>query len=124
VHPPKDVLLDAQFALQCGVSIVTFSSPMPAGLTCHYCELPATTRDHIVTDSLGGAKAWWNLVPACRDCNGSRGNGALMCACPWCIRAVALFYAGFRRSGRSQQDRPSKKGYRRRHMAKKRRVGQ
>jgi 5-methylcytosine-specific restriction endonuclease McrA len=41
--------------------------------SCHYCDHPAATRDHVIPWSLGGPTCKWNLVPACYDCNHRKG---------------------------------------------------
>lgn len=41
---------------------------------CGYCRRHATTIDHIIPHSRGGPMSWTNLVAACRDCNGRKGN--------------------------------------------------
>jgi 5-methylcytosine-specific restriction endonuclease McrA len=43
-----------------------------AGKQCHWCSEPATTKDHLVPLSRGGAHAPHNLVPACHACNSGR----------------------------------------------------
>jgi 5-methylcytosine-specific restriction endonuclease McrA len=46
--------------------------------TCQYCsvQLPGhlLTLDHVVPRARGGATSWENVVAACKDCNGSKGN--------------------------------------------------
>lgn len=39
------------------------------GRRCGYCPAPATTVDHIVPRSQGGANTWLNTVAACYTCN-------------------------------------------------------
>jgi 5-methylcytosine-specific restriction endonuclease McrA len=39
------------------------------GGRCVYCGAPATSLDHVVPRSRGGAHAWDNVVSACRRCN-------------------------------------------------------
>ncbi|MEC7522829.1 MAG: HNH endonuclease [Myxococcota bacterium] len=45
---------------------------------CQYCgeQLPARelTFDHVKPRSQGGRTSWENIVSACRDCNGRKGN--------------------------------------------------
>lgn len=41
---------------------------------CHYCPAPATTVDHLRPVSRGGTDHKSNLVAACSDCNGSKGD--------------------------------------------------
>lgn len=41
--------------------------------TCVYCGALATTGDHVIPRSSGGRRVG-NLVPACADCNQSRGS--------------------------------------------------
>ncbi len=39
------------------------------GGRCAYCDAPATSLDHVVPRSRGGAHAWENVVSCCRRCN-------------------------------------------------------
>jgi 5-methylcytosine-specific restriction endonuclease McrA len=39
------------------------------GGRCVYCGAPATSVDHVIPRSRGGAHAWENVVSACRRCN-------------------------------------------------------
>jgi len=39
------------------------------GGRCVYCDLPATSLDHVVPRSRGGLHVWENVVSACRRCN-------------------------------------------------------
>lgn len=65
-----------------------------AGQPCHYaCGGPATTVDHVVPKALGGAFAYYNLVPACLTCNGAKANLVRLCDCDWCERARAIHWA-------------------------------
>jgi len=48
-----------------------------AGL-CAYCQAPATTLDHVVPISQGGAHSKANLVPACKSCNSSKHTRPLL----------------------------------------------
>ena len=41
---------------------------------CAYCSGTATTVDHVVPRSRGGADAWENLVACCLRCNGIKGD--------------------------------------------------
>lgn len=43
-----------------------------ANYTCHYCNGPANTADHIVPVSKGGGHQKDNLLPCCTKCNSSR----------------------------------------------------
>ena len=46
-----------------------------ADWTCRYCLLaPAETVDHVVAWTRGGSNSDDNLVGACRDCNGRKGD--------------------------------------------------
>ena len=50
------------------------------GGRCVYCNAPATSLDHVVPKSRGGAHAWDNVVSACGRCNhvkADRGIGEL-----------------------------------------------
>jgi len=40
---------------------------------CAYCGAPATTDDHVIALSQGGADTPLNIVPACESCNFSKG---------------------------------------------------
>ena len=44
----------------------------PGSCPCHWCGQPATTRDHLVPLSAGGAHEPGNIVPACQPCNSGR----------------------------------------------------
>ena len=46
--------------------------------TCHYCNGPANTADHILPVSKGGGHERENLLPACVKCNSSRQDKTLM----------------------------------------------
>lgn len=53
----------------------TKPSVLKPGARCHYCGAPATTVDHRVPVSKRGASHdRANLVPACFDCNASKGG--------------------------------------------------
>lgn len=41
---------------------------------CAYCGKQASTIDHLVPKSRGGAMTWLNLVAACTPCNGAKRN--------------------------------------------------
>lgn len=45
---------------------------------CAYCQAPATTLDHVVPISRGGAHSKSNLVPACKSCNSSKHTKPLL----------------------------------------------
>jgi 5-methylcytosine-specific restriction endonuclease McrA len=43
--------------------------------TCFYCQMPATTVDHVVSIKAGGDPlAWENLVSCCQSCNSKKGS--------------------------------------------------
>lgn len=42
--------------------------------TCYWCGRPGDTVDHIIPWSRGGRTTMTNLVTACRECNGERGD--------------------------------------------------
>lgn len=42
--------------------------------TCGYCRKPATTHDHILPKSRGGADSWMNAIAACSKCNNKKSN--------------------------------------------------
>jgi 5-methylcytosine-specific restriction endonuclease McrA len=50
--------------------------------TCFYCQMPATTVDHVIPIKSGGDPiAWENLVSCCIKCNsvkGSRSEGVFL----------------------------------------------
>ena len=46
--------------------------------TCHYCNNPATTADHILPVSKGGGHELSNLLPACVRCNSGRQDKTLI----------------------------------------------
>lgn len=41
---------------------------------CAYCEHPASTIDHVLPRSRGGANTWENLVACCLRCNNLKGD--------------------------------------------------
>jgi 5-methylcytosine-specific restriction endonuclease McrA len=41
---------------------------------CAYCGAHATTIDHVLPRSRGGANSWTNTVAACARCNGRKGD--------------------------------------------------
>lgn len=45
---------------------------------CVYCLAPATTLDHVVPISKGGAHTRDNLVPACKRCNSAKHDKSLL----------------------------------------------
>ena len=47
------------------------------GRRCAYCNGVATTIDHVVPRARGGTHSWENVVAACRDCNGAKGDQLL-----------------------------------------------
>jgi 5-methylcytosine-specific restriction endonuclease McrA len=44
------------------------------GGRCVYCDAPATSLDHVLPKSRGGAHAWENVVSCCRRCNHVKGD--------------------------------------------------
>jgi hypothetical protein len=92
--------------IECGITPVRFNSPIPPNTWCHYCGFLADSRDHIVPDSLDGSRHWWNLVPACKACNEAK-DDRQACACLFCLRAMALWHLGFRRTGKSRREKKS-----------------
>ena len=76
------------------------------GLECIYCGEPATDRDHVVPHSLTSKveRSWTTseVVPACRDCNGSLHNRPLLTIA---ARADWLLRRLFRKQG-SLKGRP------------------
>jgi 5-methylcytosine-specific restriction endonuclease McrA len=47
------------------------------GGRCVYCNAPATSVDHVIPRSRGGAHAWDNVVSACRRCNHVKADHAI-----------------------------------------------
>lgn len=78
-HPPSDPLwprassgVDKAFLFQVHQNLHRW--PRPKAEWCVYCfKQKGTTKDHITPKSQGGTRDWWNIAPACRDCNGRRG---------------------------------------------------
>ena len=77
---------------------LSLKRPMPSDLTCHYCDEPATTRDHVVAKTRMGSDQWWNLVPCCQRCNEKESRQHPTCSCTFCKRAQRLFYDGWKRN--------------------------
>ena len=44
------------------------------GQRCAYCASSATTIDHVLPRSRGGADSWENLVACCLKCNNAKGD--------------------------------------------------
>lgn len=44
------------------------------GGRCAYCGKSASTVDHVMPRSRGGANSWANLVACCQTCNARKGN--------------------------------------------------
>ena len=85
-------------AVGAGVPFVPYGKDFPEGLVCHYCTTNvARTRDHVVARSRLGSDAYWNLVPACKSCNGNKADKDTWCRCAFCTRAVLLFSLGHTR---------------------------
>ena len=47
------------------------------GGKCVYCAAPATSIDHVMPRSRGGAHAWENVVSACHKCNHQKADRTL-----------------------------------------------
>lgn len=47
------------------------------GGRCQYCSAPATSLDHVVPRSRGGAHSWDNVVSACARCNHVKADRAV-----------------------------------------------
>ena len=45
---------------------------------CSYCNGPSGSIDHIQAVSKGGSPWWDNQTPACKKCNGTKGNRPLL----------------------------------------------
>lgn len=77
---------------------------------CHYCDAELDTRkrevtiDHVVLRGRGGLDIRWNIVPACRTCNGLKGDKWPTCDCSFCRRTQRRHWErfGIRESTRSQ----------------------
>jgi len=54
---------------------------------CAYCGAPATSLDHVVPKSRGGAHAWENVVAACGRCNHLKADRAVS-DLGWRLRTV------------------------------------
>ena len=46
--------------------------------TCAYCNQYGDTVDHILAKANGGTDDDWNLITACRKCNGKKQDKALV----------------------------------------------
>lgn len=114
-EPPIDPDNDA-LARDCDVTVINLRRPIPPMTWCHYCGFLANTRDHIVPQSEGGCDAWWNLVPACEECNQAK-SSRQTCSCLFCVRAMALWFMGHRRTGMSKGQANSLRKRRRRSEA-------
>jgi len=74
------------------------------GGRCVYCGAPATSLDHVVPRSRGGAHDWENVVSACRRCNHVKGDrsvndlGWRMHSRPWRPTGSAWIILGTGRS--------------------------
>lgn len=81
-----------ELAKRYGIPRLSFMMRMPVGYDCHYCGKKGggVTRDHIVADSKGGSNLWFNLVPACVDCQRKKGSGDGDCDCLYCLRSRKL----------------------------------
>jgi len=67
---------------------------------CHYCDKVLRdgigTRDHIVPKMYGGMNAQWNIVDACRKCNGEKAACMPNCTCERCTTAIFRWRNGER----------------------------
>lgn len=71
--------------LQRQSSLVGVTTTTPVGYQCRYCEAPAQTIDHVWPRSRGGDDHPNNLVPACSQCNSTKGGQSwLTDRCPGC----------------------------------------
>ena len=48
------------------------------GGRCQYCSAPATSLDHVVPRSRGGAHTWENVVASCARCNHTKADRTLV----------------------------------------------
>lgn len=83
---------DDELAKRYNIPRLSFETRMPVGYDCHYCGKArgGITRDHIVASSIGGSNMWFNLVPACVDCQTKKADGVGDCTCLYCLRARKL----------------------------------
>ncbi|WP_028279810.1 HNH endonuclease [Arthrobacter sp. H5] len=54
---------------------------------CAYCGKSASTIDHVMPRSRGGADSWENLVACCLRCNNAKGDKTLV-SLGWSLRVV------------------------------------
>lgn len=61
-------------------------------LGCHYCKekfpVAEMTEDHIVPKARNGSNKLFNIVPACKPCNGAKGNDWPTCLCGYCQNSI------------------------------------
>ncbi|WP_396657179.1 HNH endonuclease [Microbacterium oxydans] len=115
VPPTGPKHLDA-LAKQCGVTTVSYETPIPYWAACHYCGGTPESRDHIVANVAGGVDAWWNLVPSCSPCNEGKADRQ-SCSCLFCLRAMALWSLGYRRLGMTRADKKRRRKERARALS-------
>ena len=84
-HPAGDISLPTVIKLNRFVR-VPYRNTVPLTLRaifardggkCVYCQAPATSIDHVMPRSRGGAHAWDNVVSACHRCNHSKADRTL-----------------------------------------------
>ena len=63
------------------------------GGKCVYCNAPATSIDHVIPRSRGGAHHWENVVAACHKCNHQKADRMLK-EIGWKLRALPREPAG------------------------------
>ena len=63
------------------------------GGRCVYCGAPATSLDHVVPKSRGGAHSWDNVVSACGRCNHAKADRAVS-EMGWRLRRVPVAPSG------------------------------
>lgn len=114
-EPPTCKAWDDRLIILCDIYPVTFKKPIPPGVPCHYCGNESSTRDHIVPDAVGGVRTWWNLVPACWECNRDKADRQA-CSCLYCMRAMALWHLGYRHNRLTRQEREKGRKHRNRGL--------
>ena len=67
------------------------------GGKCVYCTAPATSIDHVMPRSRGGAHAWENVVSACHKCNHQKADRTLK-EIGWRLRHIPREPVGAARS--------------------------
>jgi hypothetical protein len=69
---------------------------------CHYCNNKSTSWDHIIPWSMRGRSAFFNMVPACDDCQDKKKANFPTCDCKKCVIAVIRWMNGDRMKPKPQ----------------------